>query len=168
MQSTCIFATNTVKYHVNRKRARKFAAEARQRLYYAIAEDHASTEVLAEKPHLDEEKVKWLQRHDRGAGDLYGTLPLCVGAPVAVIRATPNQATVACAGHGKRLHPRSSIRSRRVAPGPPSEKPETQGVAETAPSVSALCYHRSRSAGPHHACKKAPPQTSQFEQVTTP
>ena len=27
--------------------------------------------------------VTWLQRHDREAGDLYGTLPLCVGMPVA-------------------------------------------------------------------------------------
>ena len=36
----------------------------------------------------------------------------------------------------------------------PSEKPETQGVAETAPTVSALCYHRSRSAGPHRARRR--------------
>ena len=71
-----------MKYHVNRRHARKFAAEARQRLY-AFAEDRALTEVLAEKPHLDEEKVKWLQPHDREAGDLYGTSPLRTGMPVA-------------------------------------------------------------------------------------
>ena len=39
--------------------------------------------MLAEKPRLDEDKVTWLQRHDREAGDLYGTLPLCIGMPVA-------------------------------------------------------------------------------------
>ena len=72
-----------MKYHVNRKSARKFAAEKRQRLYYAIAEDRASAEVLAEKPRLDEDKVTWLQRHGREAGGLYGTLPLCIGMPVA-------------------------------------------------------------------------------------
>ena len=39
--------------------------------------------MLAEKPHLEEDKVKWLQRHDRESGNLYGTLPLCVGMPVS-------------------------------------------------------------------------------------
>ena len=39
--------------------------------------------MLAEKPRLDEDKVTWLQRHDREAGDLYGTLPLCIGMPAA-------------------------------------------------------------------------------------
>ena len=48
-----------------------------------MAEDRASAEVLAEKPRLDEDKVAWLQRHDREAGDLYGALPLCIGMPVA-------------------------------------------------------------------------------------
>ena len=81
--ATCIFATNAVKYHVNRTRAREFAAKARQQIYYSIAEDLASAAVLAEKPHLEEDKVKWLQRHDRESGNLYGTLPLCIGMPVS-------------------------------------------------------------------------------------
>ena len=76
--ATCIFATNAVKY-----RAREFAAKARQQIYYSIAEDLASAAVLAEKPHLEEDKVKWLQRHDRESGNLYGTLPLCIGMPVS-------------------------------------------------------------------------------------
>ena len=67
-ETTCIFATSAVKYHVNRTRAREFAAKARQQIYYSIAEDLASAAVLAEKPHLEEDKVKWLQRHDRESG----------------------------------------------------------------------------------------------------
>ena len=61
-KSTCIFATNNVKYHVNHTRARRFAAEKHQRLHYAIAEDRASAEVLAAKRHLDKDKVTWLRR----------------------------------------------------------------------------------------------------------
>ena len=41
----------------NRKRAHKCAAETRQGLYRAIAEDRATAEVVAEKPHLDKDKL---------------------------------------------------------------------------------------------------------------
>ena len=77
-----IFATNAVKYHVNKLRAKAWAAEHRQPLQYAIAKDRISSVALREKPDLGTEKLSWLQRHDQDCGALYGVLPLCVGMPV--------------------------------------------------------------------------------------
>ena len=81
-------------------RAREFAAKARQQIYYSIAEDLASAAVLAEKPHLEEDKVKWLQRRDRESGNLYGTLPLCIGMPVSATHHLDRERRVlrGCAG----------------------------------------------------------------------
>ena len=77
-----IFATNAVKYHVNKLRAKAWAAERRQPLQYAIAKDRISSVALREKPDLGADKLSWLQRHDQECGALYGVLPLCIGMPV--------------------------------------------------------------------------------------
>ena len=78
----CIFATNVRKTHANKVRAQVFAKQAGQRLHFAIAQDLASAPVLLQKPNLAEEKLVWLQRHDRECGDLCGVLPICLHMPV--------------------------------------------------------------------------------------
>ena len=78
-----IFATNAVKYHVNKLRAKAWAAETGQVLHHAIAKDGVSSAALREKPDLGKEKLTWLQRHDQDCGSLYGVFPLCIGMPVA-------------------------------------------------------------------------------------
>ena len=78
-----IFATNAVKYHVNKLRAKAWAAKTGQVLHYAIAKDRISSMALREKPDLGKEKLTWLQRNDQDCGSLYGVLPLCLGMPVA-------------------------------------------------------------------------------------
>ena len=81
-KAKAIFATNAVKYHVNKLRAKAWAAEHRQPVQYAIAKDAISSVALREKLDLGAEKLSWLQRHDQDCGALYGVLPLCVGMPV--------------------------------------------------------------------------------------
>ena len=78
-----IFPTNAIKYHVNKVRAKAWAAEHGQQLRHAIAQDKISSAALREKPDLGKDKLTWLQRHDQDCGALYGVLPLCVGMPVA-------------------------------------------------------------------------------------
>ena len=72
-----------MKYHVNKLRAKAWAAEKGQVLHHAIAKDRISSVALREKPDLGKEKLTWLQRHDQDCGSLYGVLPLCLGMPVA-------------------------------------------------------------------------------------
>ena len=81
-KAKAIFATNAVKYHVNKLRAQEWAATHGQQVQYAIARDRISSAALQEKPDLGQEKLAWLQRHDQDCGGLYGVLPLCVGMPV--------------------------------------------------------------------------------------
>ena len=52
-----IFATNAVKYHVNKLRARAWATEHGQALQYAIAKDKISSVALREKPDLGQDKL---------------------------------------------------------------------------------------------------------------
>ena len=78
-----IFATNAVKYQVNKLRAKAWAAETGQVLRYAIAKERISSIALREKPDLGKGKLTWLQRHDEDCGSLYVVLPLCLGMPVA-------------------------------------------------------------------------------------
>eukprot|EP00438_Fugacium_kawagutii_P008899 Skav215707 [mRNA] locus=scaffold2573:242958:252224:+ [translate_table: standard] len=82
-KAKAIFATNAVKYHVNKLRAKAWAAKTGQVLHHAIAKDRISSMALREKPDLGKEKLTWLQRHDQECGSLYGVLPLCLGMPVA-------------------------------------------------------------------------------------
>ena len=77
-----IFSTNVVKCHVNRIRAEQWARLHGQRLYYAIAQDLASSQALHAKPDLAKEKLTWLQRSDADCGDRCSMLPLCMGMPV--------------------------------------------------------------------------------------
>ena len=49
-----------------------------------MAKDTPSEEALSEKLGIVAEKVKWLHRHDRESGDLYGMLPLIERMPVAL------------------------------------------------------------------------------------
>ena len=85
MTAPAIFANNDVKYDANKTRARSFAAQHRSLITYAAAKDTPSEETLREKPGIAADKVKWLQRHDRESGDLYGMLPLIHRMPVALI-----------------------------------------------------------------------------------
>ena len=81
-RAQAIFSTNVVKCHVNRIRAEQWARLHRQRLYYAIAQDLASSQALRAKPDLAKDKLSWLQRSDADCGDRCGVLPLCMGMPV--------------------------------------------------------------------------------------
>ena len=80
--AVAIFPTNDIKYHVNKLRALQWANTRHRHLYIAVAQDTASSAVLQEKPQLNEDKLLWLQRHDKECGALYGVLPLCCGMPV--------------------------------------------------------------------------------------
>ena len=84
MTAPAIFANNDVKYDANKTRARSFAAQHCSLITYAVAKDTPSEETLREKPGIAADKVKWLQRHDRESGDLYGMLPLIHRMPVAL------------------------------------------------------------------------------------
>ena len=76
-----IFATNVRKCHTNKIRAEAFARRTKRHLHYVVAQDRACAAVVREKPDLVEQKLLWLQRHDRECGDLCGVLPLCDGVP---------------------------------------------------------------------------------------
>lgn len=75
-RAQAIFSTNVVKCHVNRIRAEQWARLQGQRLYYAVAQDVASSQTLHTKPDLQEEKLTWLRRSDADCGDRCGVLPL--------------------------------------------------------------------------------------------
>ena len=77
-----VFATNVRKCHTNKVRAEAFAGRAGRELHYVVAQDRTSAAVVREKPNLAQEKLAWLQRHDRECGELCGMLPLCEGMPV--------------------------------------------------------------------------------------
>ena len=78
------FPNNDTKYHVNKLRARLYAARNKYAITYAVARDKPSSETLKKRPGSAGEKLAWLQRHDRESGDLYGMLPLILGAPYAL------------------------------------------------------------------------------------
>ena len=67
-----IFATNAVKYHVNKLRAKAWAAETGQVLHYTIAKDRIASMALREKPDLGKEKLTRVHLHDQHCGSLYG------------------------------------------------------------------------------------------------
>ena len=68
---------------MNKLRAQQFAAHRSHALCYAVASDRISSRALQAKPDLQQDKLSWLQRHDKECGNLYGILPLCMGLPVA-------------------------------------------------------------------------------------
>ena len=79
-----IFATNVRKCHTNKIRAEAFARRTKRHLHYVVAEDRACAAVVREKPDLADQKLLWLQRHERECGELCGMLPLCDGMPVLI------------------------------------------------------------------------------------
>ena len=83
-KAPAIFAHNDVKYDTNKNRSRLFAARRNAAVVYSVARDTPSQDALRERPGLAADKVKWLQRHDRECGDLYGMLPLIHNMPVAL------------------------------------------------------------------------------------
>ena len=82
--ATAIFANNDVKYDSNKTRARLFAAQTNSGIVYSVARDTPSQDALRERPGISADKVKWLQRHDRECGYLYGMLPLIENMPMAL------------------------------------------------------------------------------------
>ena len=73
-----------MKYDNNKIRAHTYASDSGKQITYVKAVDKASSQTLRERPEaaLKAEKKKWLTRHDRECGDLYGMLPLVEGMPV--------------------------------------------------------------------------------------
>ena len=82
-KAIAIFAHNDVKYDTNKTRAKLFASMQSEGIVYSVAKDTPSQDALRERPGLRADKIKWLQRHDRECGDVYGMLPLIHGMPVA-------------------------------------------------------------------------------------
>ena len=84
VKAPAIFANNDIKFDVNKKRARIYAATTGQAITWSQAQDIPSSAVLSDNPDVGRAKLQWLQRHDRDCGSLYGMLPLVVGMPVAL------------------------------------------------------------------------------------
>jgi hypothetical protein len=59
-----------------------YAEGSSQQITWAPAHDRSSSKVLQETPEVAREKLKWLNRHDKDCGGLYGMLPLVKGMPV--------------------------------------------------------------------------------------
>ncbi len=84
LRAPAVFPNNDIKCEVNKQRARLHAAATKQAITWVQARDTPCNLVIAQKPHLREEKVVWLQRHDRDCGDLYSLLPLVKGMPMTL------------------------------------------------------------------------------------
>ena len=78
VNAPAIFPNNDIKYEVNKLRAALFSAASNQGLTWCQAKDKPNARVLNEKPNIREEKVVWLQRHDKDCSSLYGMLPIAV------------------------------------------------------------------------------------------
>ena len=89
-----ITANNDLKYDICKLRAMEFARRTKQDMTYVAAVDVAADPAsVAKMQYLIDrngqeaahfEKRKWLQKHDKACGDLYGMLPLVIGMPVAL------------------------------------------------------------------------------------
>eukprot|EP00959_Pyramimonas_sp_CCMP1952_P171079 3574568-Pyramimonas_sp.AAC.1 len=53
-------------------------------MVHVPARDTPTPDALRERPDLPQQKLAWLQRHDKESGDLYGFLPIAEGMPVAL------------------------------------------------------------------------------------
>ena len=71
-----VFPNNDVKYEANKLRASQYARKHRKPMVYVPARDTPTPEALRERPDLPQQKMAWLQRHDKESGDLYGFLPI--------------------------------------------------------------------------------------------
>ena len=83
-RAPAVFPNNDIMYEVNKRRADIYVYANGLCLTWCPAKDRPNTWVLNEKPNITEEKVVWLQRHDKDCGDLYGLLPLAMGLPVTL------------------------------------------------------------------------------------
>ena len=81
-KAPAIFPNNSVKYDVNKMRARTYAAEGNLPITWSQARDTPSQKVLQGRTNLKNDKEEWLTWHDKDCGDLYGMLPLVQGMPV--------------------------------------------------------------------------------------
>ena len=79
-----VFPNNDVKYEANKLRASQYARRHGKPMVYVPARDTPSSEALRERPDLPQQKMAWLQRHDKESGDLYGFLPIAADMPVAL------------------------------------------------------------------------------------
>lgn len=84
LEARAVFANNDVKFDVNKRRARTFARDRNESVTWIKANDQPCQSILAEHANITEQKLKWLQRHDRDCGNLYGMFPLIQGMPVAL------------------------------------------------------------------------------------
>jgi len=82
-QEIMIVANNDLKFDACKRRAAQFARDTHQRVLWAPADDQAMHDDLIRRPTLQDEKISWLQRHDKECGGLYGLLPLVRGMRVA-------------------------------------------------------------------------------------
>eukprot|EP00959_Pyramimonas_sp_CCMP1952_P317415 6643200-Pyramimonas_sp.AAC.1 len=80
-----VFPNSDVKYEVNKLRASQYARLHEKPMVYIPARDTPTPDALRERPDLPRQKMAWLQRRDKGSGDLYGFLPIAEGMPVALI-----------------------------------------------------------------------------------
>ena len=69
---------------MNKQRAIQYAAAHNLGIVWVQAQDKPQPKTLQERPDLLQQKMKWLSRHDRECGDLYGMFPLIEGLPVAL------------------------------------------------------------------------------------
>ena len=79
-----IVPNNDIKYHTNKTRARTLAADTQRLIVLVQAKDTPTSDVLKSQPCDAAAKAKWLTRHDRESGDLYGMFLLIKGMPVVL------------------------------------------------------------------------------------
>ena len=84
LDAPAIVPNNDIKYDVNKSRSTEYAERTRQAITWVSARDRPLPATLKEKPTVSSEKLKWLQRHDKDCGALYGMLPLVRGMPVSL------------------------------------------------------------------------------------
>ena len=87
-----IVANNDMKCDICKTKAREYARRTQQRIQWVVANDAAkdpSAIAKLEELHaaggedaVRDEKIRWLTKHDRKCGKLYGMLPLVKGMPV--------------------------------------------------------------------------------------
>ena len=79
-----IVPNNDTKYHTNKTRSQLYSQLVGNKIEWAQAKDTPTAEVLQSTPCDINTKLKWLQRHDKESGNLYGMLPLIQGMPVVL------------------------------------------------------------------------------------
>ena len=82
--ATAVFASNDIKYDVNKLRAQAFASKNMTGVMYCPAKDTPTLDALRVRPDLCAQQIHWLKRHDRESGDLCGILPIIKDMPVAM------------------------------------------------------------------------------------